>query len=441
MKSILISSLIAVGLIAGCKTTQDPLANQSQQVRNGIPPEKAVVIPPARPIKEDALRIDVDNFYNFKVGVTGSFNITGRVLMPIDGHDPVLGQDFQIEVENLSEFNGAKFDSTTGEFSWTPDQLNDNSQYQESRILNVTLFTTSEPVLRREASVNLFVSRQESAPKIILISSDLNALPAIREGESRTFTVQVQDPDARDFSSMRPVINTIRATETKDVSYLISMVPPKWNQKNPVVDPNDASKWTFTMRLDLTNQEVTHKSDVFNYGIQIVSRYGRTAQQTANVTIQTSVQLPVVSWLEATPMVLVAGQANVVNFTAYDPQGEGSVSFNWGDANWNCNMLPGGASCSCAFQDNSRSSQLCTLRWTIPANIKITDATIVGEVLNRSQVSNDPTIQRVPFKRRLTIVPAPVVSPAPAPTPVGTPAPNPAPTPGAIPDPSATPAW
>ena len=423
----LVLSFILIGAITGCKTSQDPLANQSAQVRNGVPPELATPAPSAKPLREDALLIDSKNFYNFKVGVAGSFTLSGRVLEPVNGHDPVLGQDYEIGIKNLSDFPGARFDTTTGEFQWKPDRLTDDSQYQESRILTVTIHTNSSPVLSKDKEIELFVARQESAPTIVSISSDLNTAPLIREGESRQFTVVVEDPDSKDVDGMRPKINSIRATDSRDVSYLVSMIPSEWNAKNPTIDPSNPNRWVFKMRLNLVGQEVTHSSESFSYGVQAVSRYGRTAQQTSNVTIQTSIGKSVVSWLDNSPLAVVAGVENVISFTAYDPQGEGNVQFFWGSANWRCDMLPGSASCSCVSQDSSNSSQLCTLRWKIPIDVKITDATVEGEIFNRSKIPNDPKFDHQIYKRRLKIVPGATSTPAPgpAPLPTATPAPTP----------------
>lgn len=435
----LLLSLIAVSAITGCKTSQDPLANQSAQVRNGVPPELATPAPAVKPLREDALLIDSKNFYSFKVGVAGSFSLSGRVLEPVNGHDPVLGQDYEIGIKNLSDFPGATFDSTTGEFVWTPDRLTDDSQYQESRILTVTIHTNTSPVLSKDKDIELFVARQENAPTIVSISNDLNADPFIREGESRQFTVLVQDPDSKDLDGMRPKINSIRATDSKDVSYLVSMIPSDWNSKNPTIDPTNSNRWLFKMRLNLVGQEVTHSSELFSFGIQVVSRYGRTAQLTSNVTIQTSIGKSVVSWLDNSPLAVVAGVENVINFTAYDPQGEGNVQFFWGSANWRCDMLPGSASCSCVSQDTSNSSQLCTLRWKIPLDVKITDATVEGEIFNRSKILNDPKFDHQIFKRRLKIVPGTAPVPTPVPTPVATPAPTPGPVSSPAPVPSSKP--
>lgn len=414
--------LVAAGV--GCSVNQDPFEEKSDQIKNGIPPELDKEPPVPKPLASDALRIDALDFYTFREEVEGEISISGRVL--------TANPQFELSIDStsLKDFPGAVFDAKTGVFKWTPPRESTGTEYGVPKRLVVRL-TAPSPVggaiIGTTKAILVYVTRSEVDPQILTID-DLVKSP-VREGELRKFTVTVRDPDSIDADGLRPRLVAIPSVRgPSDVSGLVYMQEPSSTDPNPVQDPMDKKKWIFKMVLDLRvpadmrGRDFTRIQDKFKFGLQVTSRFGRIGYKNdGEVMIWTDVMKPEISWFS--PIEVVAGQENVVQFTVYDPYAEGKLTVNF---QTRMDQLPGSAISKC--QAASREGNiLCTISWK-PLATTTGDFKVDIEVINQSKIPGDIKIQKELFQRTLKVKSvqpapvAPVVVPAPTePPPVVTP--------------------
>lgn len=411
---------LAFAFLVGCTKLgqQDPYAEKADDIRNGIPPATQGPKPP-KPVVSDALRIHAQDYYSFKEGEEGKFTVTGAVIVPVNGQEAKYGQDFVIEVVNLADFPGAIWDEAKATLRWKPPEGFVDKEYSRNmRLLLRLTLTATQPIMVREQEVKVFVTRSEKDPEIISVENLKTYWT--REGEHRKFTVVVKDPDSLDADKMRPTLMVVSTTQgALNAANLVYEHEPNWNEKNPMQDPLDPTKWIFTMILDLKDdqgepREITKGLETFSFGLIAANRFGgSTAPVTVQVPIVTSIREPAISWLVKEPIEMVAGRENTFTFSAYDPAGEAKISavFN------RCDLLPGSPSCSCVQQDRE-FAQLCTIRWNPPATEIGKTIDVKGEVYAATRVQGDTIPPRKkPFTGRVKIVkpPEPVPQPNPAP--------------------------
>ena len=244
---LIMGALVFAGAVnSGCSLNQDPYAEKSEEIRNGVPPELDREPAAPKPLASDALRIDSLDFYTFREQVESEIVLTGRVLQPT--------ASFDLSIDNMSDFPGAKFDAKTGSFKWLPPRETTGGEYGLAKRLIVRLTAPSAvggAILGTTKAILVYVTRAEIDPEIISVD-DLVRPNATREGELRRFTVVVRDPDSADVDGSRPVLNAIPSQRgPSDISGLVYMQEPSFSETNPVQDPGDKRRWIFKMVLDL----------------------------------------------------------------------------------------------------------------------------------------------------------------------------------------------
>ncbi|MES2964565.1 MAG: hypothetical protein V4760_11795 [Bdellovibrionota bacterium] len=426
-------ALAFVAIAIGCTKLgqEDPYADKADAIRNGLPPTN-VGEKPRKPVASDALRIQAQDYYSFKEGEQGRFQVTGSVLEPVNGRAAKYGEDFVIEIVNLADFPGANWDAVSATLTWTPPQGFVDKEYSRNMRMLISLKTTALPILVREQEVKVFVIRAERDPEIVSVENLKNQWT--REGEKRKFTVIVKDPDSLDADKMRPRLMVVSVNQgVRNASNLIYEFQPNvWNEKNPTQDPVDPTKWIFTMIADLQAdtgeaREITKGLERFQFGLVAANRFGgSSAPMPVDIPIVTTLRDPVVSWIIKEPVELVSGQENTFSFSVYDPNAEAKVTV----FPTRCDLLPGKPSCSCVPQDRDSTSQLCTVRWNPPATEIGRILELRADLLAESRVKNDPIAPRKSkFSGRVKVVqpptpPQPNPSPAPGPSPIVPAAPN-----------------
>lgn len=431
------AAVLAGVLNSGCSLNQDPYAEKSEEIRNGVPPELDREPAAPKPLASDALRIDSLDFYSFREQVESEIVLSGRVLQP--------NPSFELSIDNISEFPGAKFDAKTGSFKWLPPKETTGGEYGVAKRLIARLTApsaTGGPLLGTTKAILVYVTRAEVDPEILSVDDLVRPNPT-REGEIRRFTVVVRDPDSVDVDGARPVLNAVPSQRgPSDISGLVYMQETSFSEKNPVQDPNDKRRWIFKMVMDLrvpANQrgrDFTANQANFRFGLQAVSRFGRVAMKNVDASVITDVLKPDASWFDA--IEAVAGQENIIQFTAFDPYSEGKISVNFVTR---VDQLPGSAVsfCKAASRDGN---MLCRISWK-PLPTTKGDFPIEFTVTNESRVVGDRKVVSETFRRVIKVVPGATVSPpTPGPGPAPGPAPTPTPAPGPItlPGPSVTPA-
>lgn len=414
--------------VGGCQ--QDPFAKQPDSIRRGVPPEIAKPQPPPRPEWKESLRIDVNDFYDLRETEPAEILIKGRAL---DGDLPL-----EFEIENLADFPGAivekvKPESTTSQdallFKWTPPAGMAGDMVTTQRDLTVRMWPTDFPGKTVDRTVRLFVARQLRAPSVLSVEGLKNA--PMREGERRPFTVVVQDFDGLDKKNFRPRLIVVagRRDNSNLASYVLGAEDGSYYP--PQQDPNDKSKWIFSLTLDLTDVELTQWGIDGQFYLQPVSRFAAVGTYyDARVWVRTAIRKPQTNWIETVR--LVAGDEAVFHFNVFDPWEDGAVSVKIPD---DLKDLPGKASWSC--QNDKPAMVNCVIRWPIPADIKENIYPIIFTAENRSLIPGDTEKRSVKFARKFQVTPRPTPTPAPTPTPEPTPEPTATPEPSPTPEPIA----
>lgn len=272
-----VASVFVIGMaVTACSFNQDPYAEKSAAIQQGVAPELDRTPPVPKPRASDALRIDVREYYTFEELVEKEVSISARVLDP--------NPKFELSIDNLDEFVGATFDPKAGIFKWTPPRDTTGDKY--GLPLNLKVRLTAFPSVvggKTEGTVRsvlIYVTRAEGDPKIISVD-DLVAPNPTREGEVRKFSVVVTDPDSADVDGGRPRLNAIPTNRGQtDISGLVYMEPSTASAPNPEQDPGNKEKWTFKMVLDLAvradrrGRDFTRDQEIFKFGLQATSRYG-----------------------------------------------------------------------------------------------------------------------------------------------------------------------
>lgn len=400
---------------AGCSKglQQDPYADQSDAVKNRIPPEKNTAPPVGKAVGAEVLRIDSADSLTFDEGQEGQAQITGRVLMDINGHTPVLGTDYELSIDNIADFPGATFDAPTGTFTWTPRRGYVQGSYTRNIHVDVTLTTKGSPILRTTRSIIGIVTCSSIEPTIVSIE-DLNVTP-LHEGEARIFKVVVNDPHGDDKDDMRPRLTIVASDNGQPTAANLITLQKTWGVANPQRDPGNPTQWIFTLVLDLQNKEITTGKTVLGFGLIATSRFGEaSAIKLSSATVITSIGDPLMSWAQNEPIDVVQGKENTINFSIFDPRSESNMTVNF---DTRCDITLGiGSTCTCKAQAAAAgvNTQLCTIRWSVPP-------TATGQyridISSFNQSRYDAQQKKTTFSRFLRVVipgqpPAPFVLPA-----------------------------
>lgn len=396
---------VLAGALAGCSggLNQDPYANQPDEVKNAGPMD-----PKPKEKKGDALssaylRIQSEDSYEFREGVETKVTIKGAVLADVNGHEPILGQDYQLTIDNMTDFPGASFDAMSGEFKWTPKPGYVSEEYTRNVHIEATLTTLFQPILQTKKSIVGVITRASIDPTVESVD-DLTSAPT-KEGETRDFRVWVRDPHASDKSpDTKPRLAIVSdGAGSSSAANLIYCVGTG-GCTNPDKDPNDPQRFGFKLRLDLTNKEITKDTTTLSFGVIAISRFGETsAVRSQKVVVKSKLQDPEISWSTADSINVVAGKENLVNFTVYDPGSEGTLTINFDSR---CDLVLGPtAVCSCTTQGRpGTSSQLCTISWAVPPQPLQSDYDLTFTTFNRSKDQTQMTQKQ--FQRRLHVVQA-----------------------------------
>ncbi len=403
----ILAGLAVTAMTSACSLNQDPYADKSEAIKQGVPPE--VDRPPVapKPLASDAVRIDANDFYSFKEQTAGEITIKGRVL-------DSSGATFDLSIDNLRDFPGATFDAATGAFKWTPPRDTTGGEFCGVPKRLVARLTAN-PIdggkkIGTIKDIPIYVIRTEFDPEIVSVEDLVKPSPT-REGQARKFLVTVKDPDAIDADGLRPRLVAVPAKRgTFDVSGLVYMQDPTSTEPNPTQDPNDKQKWIFKMVLDLRAQpdqrgrDFTRSQETFKFGLQTVSRFGRVGMKEVDVSIITDVMKPEASW-GIEPIEAVVGQENLMQFTVYDPYAEGKISVNF---KTRIDQLPGAGVAFCNLSPSRDGAMICRISYkpsTAALSAPKGEFPIEFVVRNESKVPGDTRVVEEPFRRVIKVIP------------------------------------
>jgi hypothetical protein len=393
----LVMMLAVVGCLFGC-SKQDPYAGYGDRDKAQAPnaPKPAI----AKATIADALKIDTAReYYSFVEGKEDQVQLGGRMLIELNGRSPVINKDFELKIDNLSDFFGAKFDASSGVFTWTPPIGFTKGEYTQNAELEVSIVTTAAPFVGTAKSIRIFIQRATQQPMIQTVD-DLMKNPT-REGEATKFNVVVRDPDADMDISKQPRVLVVSATQDLfNAANLVHLEQSTKSDPNPSPDPKDKTLWVFRYVLDTRNHELTKGQDTFSFGLIAISRFGNSsAPVTVNANIITSVPVPILSWLDSVHF--SAGQTTTFQFSAFDPSGNGDVKITCD----NCSILPGKPAFICEVQSRD-GFILCSITWTVPANQPPGSIEVRMTLTNKTRVEGDTAQTQETVSKLVQIVPS-----------------------------------
>lgn len=364
----------ALGLSLGaCK--QDPLEGQPDSVKNAKKPGGK----PTTGTPSDSLLIDVNDFYQIKEGDNLEFKIAGRVIIGGLGHD--------ITIENMKDFPGMSHSKATGEVKWKPSLDYVKSGSEVVVPLKILMVTTGGKTLIRRKEVAIMVLRQFVGPDVV----SANSLQEMIEGDIDDFSVTVKSPEEATAPTLSVAL--VRAG-TEDGNAYIEL--DRGVAINPVRSTVDPSLWTFYLKINLVDAEVTDGADDLYFGLQAVSSYGLTSTvKSFSYRVKTNYEMPRTSWLAETTM--TAGKETNFQFMVYDLKDEGRVTASI----TNCADMPG-AQCNCVAM--GRSQVQCSVRWTPDASLIGRSVRVNVDSKNTSPIPGDLRNQAKAFNGYVKVV-------------------------------------
>ena len=359
MKFLIIGLLAMTSVLTSCGS-ENPLSGKPRGVQEGNKPGSS------KPVGDDeqALRVvtQSDDF-DFVEENAGKYVIEGQIFIP--------GATFELRIENLTDFPGATFDKATGIFEWAPPAGFVDTVTDKKMKLNVLMFTNNQtPVRRKPKSITVNISSSRAAPEIVSISYDNNPLSRMREGESVDFSIVVRDATGVNMPEGRPtlilgVINANYPYDPEDAGII------GYRNTTPEQNPLDKSLWTYRMKVDLRNREITNSSKNISIEVSALSRFKVvSAEESIRLLVYSSLKQPSITWSGA--LQFKAGMKNSFTYSVFDPRGEGEVQHKLVT---NCAMIHPNLKCGPCSTTNDPTVgtiQVCPITWDIPSDYLIT---------------------------------------------------------------------
>lgn len=301
---VLLALLTSVLFLSACDMQQDPLANASDQVRNGHLPDTHKPVPD-NPIPQDGLLVDAPERVNARVGSEVQFKVSGRVMVP--------GVTFKMMIMNLADFPGATFDESTGDFAWTPPKSLLGGQPSLGMSLKVSLVTDSSedhPTISvRNHEVRFLVENTYSKP----IVNTIQGAASLTVGQSYNMTFTMEDIDAFTKENV-----TVQVRDCPSSSYS-SSIAHFVTVKNIKAISGSTEKFSGDIVVNLRNAD-TIVNGSYCFALVAVSKYGVTSEVfKKEITIEPRLR-PTKMTMEIAPNIF-AGESMSISFAIYDPSG------------------------------------------------------------------------------------------------------------------------
>lgn len=358
---VLLALLTSVLFLTACEMQQDPLANASDQVRNGHLPDTNKPVP-EKPIPQDGLLVDAPDRVNARVGSEVQFKVGGRVMIP--------GVTFKMMILNLADFPGAKFDEATGEFSWTPAKALLGSLPNLGMSLKVVLATNASPthptVSVRNHEVRFIIENTYTKPIVNTLEGSTGTWIT---GKTYEMTVTLEDIDAYAKENVSiQVRDCVPSYSSDSISHFVEV-------KNIKEVTGATGKYTGTVTVNLNNAD-TLTYGTYCFGLVAVSKHGVASDfYKREVTVEPRLR-PTKMTMESIPS-LTAGESMQIAFSIYDPANFANIRLvSMDDLS---TVLPGSSlTCKKAYGTSSQldctglvKTDLTTAAKTLTVNIKV----------------------------------------------------------------------
>ncbi len=378
------STLLVVATLSGCGSwKQDPLAGKDEAFRNA---QQEPTLPESpKPIDSAAVRLETVDFYKFREGVTGDFQMLARILE--------AGYTATIHIDNMADFPNAQFVASTGKFTWTPDlgTVSGDKGLEEPRPLMVTVIGTKPngKVLSSHFTINLSVGKVLNVPEVFSVSK---TSASMREGDMMNITVKVRDKDAgaNSFPNLMilPIVGYGNISQYVTITQILATGNNEFN---------------INLQIDLSGAELTKSRDRFGFTLKAISRFVQASAPT-DVTVNVVTSLADLQSTWFAPVEVPMGMKKEFQFMIFDPKDELFVAAP------TFSGVPNGANITCSGLNVTR--QFCTFSWTPDFTVSPGTYSITSQVVGKNQDSQDTTgYKTYNFKMDLNVTSAPPVNP------------------------------
>lgn len=391
--NILLSGVVLLSV--GCGFNQDPLANKGDEVKNVQVPQEKVKTP--EPEKSEAIRINSVPKYTFSEGREGKFSIMSSVL--------AVDYDLITQISNESDFPGSKFNSATGEFSWTPPKglvFDGLSKTMELKIRVFAKHSTDAgaKVFTNERSVEIVVERAMDKPVI----STVAGLPVdgFVEGSSSTFTVLVHDEDAGPASESFPRLELLQpdyATITLTPFIKINKIIPDFQKRD----------FLFELSIESSKGLVEGYSSA-GFGLRAVSRYNKPSSP-YNVSTKLLAKFGDLKTSWTDEVTIPTGLTYNHSFIVYESTAR--AEFEVVDKEY----VPVDAEITCD-EYNAKGFMTCNFKWRVSKteNLGPSEMSFKVKAVKRYYTEVTPVVETFTLKYKIVKGPG-YVAPAPQPKP------------------------
>jgi hypothetical protein len=338
---ILLMLIGALPLGCGQSFVKDPLINKPSPIQNGQIPDNKIKEPTNTP--SDAIKIDSSDIVSFMEEREDKVEIKFRILQP--------QYEGQLFIDNFDDFPGAKFDSQSGEFIWTPPKglVTEGFSRQMEIIVSAIAKSTEledqqAPILMAQKRIILLLNRKLSLPEIKKVDG---VPPQMREGDSRVIYVHIVDPDAGSTLKEEPhLVVEAFDRDTKSLAPFISILE---------ITPDSAKReWKYKLKIDLEKAEITRSSELFGVNIQVINHFGKVSSlYPIGFRIFTKLNKPNTTWRNGYEFYI--GEEGRVSFLIFDPGQEGEVSLK------GLPLIPQGSTLNCLRASLGVAS--CEFKW------------------------------------------------------------------------------
>ncbi|MNK89389.1 hypothetical protein D3C87_1093980 [compost metagenome] len=297
---LFIALIASILLVTACSTQQDPLADASDEVTDGNPPDTNKPIA-EKPLDKMNLQIDAPTLVNAAVGSEVKFNISGRVLVP--------GVEFMIYIDNLDSFPGATFDSATGDFTWMPTRASIGTQISTEIVLSVTIATIVAPgrvSTSENKNISIVLVNSFTKPTINSVTGEA----VVIGGMSYTYSFKLTNIDATGKDDIVIIGQSCGASGRTLTPYI--------NLNPYTVRDQGNGEYTGELTMDLY-QAANLTAGTYCFAISAITAQGKVSDiYKQNVTYEPRIERSVSTLKEIN---LTVGEVQKVSFSIYDPQG------------------------------------------------------------------------------------------------------------------------
>lgn len=353
---------LSTALVIGCGD-QDPYKDTPADLKNGVSVTKGDTPTGEKPPGSDVFRIDGEGFTDdiiFKQDQEREVTISARSFIP--------GSKFALKIMNMETFPDATTTMTEGDaatsqratvtLKWKPGL----AQIQKDPTvypLDVAVVTTNlEHVFSHKQSFRVLLYRSSfPIPEVVFVSP----IPAVVEGRTGSFKVDVLDYDARPTLTFLPLHSSFNTTPNNGALYISSVSDGAQDVKNPAL-------WHFDVSINTGTSEITTTSTNMKFYVAALSRFMvPSVPVETDYRVLTNTEKPVTSWNSEVNFKI--GLDNRYQFTVSDPKKEGTITASFSK----CDVHPGAPSCYCEKQKTPSEvkwAYVCTVAWTVPDTLK-----------------------------------------------------------------------